>query len=239
MSEDRKNTAGKNGASARLLVVGLVIVAAAAIATVLLFGWSIEFSSKEIEETIRSWGMWGVLGSIALMVLHSFVPFPAEFVAIANGMIYGPVWGAAITWTGAMLGAFLAFGLARRFGRPFVERVVAQRRWQSIDDWAAAQGGRVVLLARFIPVIAFNLINYAAGLSRISWWTFSWATGLGILPLTVLMVVMGDQIEVLPWWAWLAAVIFMAFAWYLFRHTLHPPRPGTGDGTGPRVRIRP
>ena len=41
-------------------------------------------------------------------------------------------------------------------------------------------------------MISFNLINYAAGLTAISWWTFSWATGLGILPLTFLMVAGGD-----------------------------------------------
>jgi uncharacterized membrane protein YdjX (TVP38/TMEM64 family) len=200
----------------------LIVVLAIAIAVGLLFDWSFAFSIQEIESLIQSWGMWGVGGSIGLMVLHSFVPFPAEIVAIANGMVYGPFWGTVITWTGAMLGAFLAFGLARSLGRPFVERMVARKHWQSIDDWAAARGGRLVLIARFFPVIAFNLINYAAGLSRISWWTFTWATGIGILPLTVLMVVMGDRIQVLPWWVWPVLAVLCAAIWYLFRHKLHP-----------------
>ena len=51
--------------------------------------------------------------SIGLMVAHSLVPFPAEFVIFANGMLSGPVWGVAITWTGAMLGAAFAFARAR------------------------------------------------------------------------------------------------------------------------------
>ena len=122
---------------------------------------------------ILSWGVWGVFGSICLMILHSFVPFPAEFVAFANGMTYGPLWGTAITWSGAMLGAWIAFGLARKFGRPFVERMVAKRHWHHLDDWAAKEGWQVVLVARFIPVIAFNLINYAAGLTRLTWWQFT------------------------------------------------------------------
>lgn len=46
---------------------------------------------------IRSSGGRGVLLSIALMTLHSFPPFPAEVVATANGLIYGPVWGRVIT----------------------------------------------------------------------------------------------------------------------------------------------
>lgn len=202
---------------------GLIIVLLAVITAGLLVDWSLAFSIEEIESVIQSWGMWGVVGSIGLMVLHSFVPFPAEFVAIANGMVYGPLWGTVITWTGAMLGAFLAFGLARSLGRPFVERMVARKHWHSIDDWAAAQGGRLVLVARFFPVIAFNLINYAAGLSRISWWTFAWATGIGILPLTVLMVVMGDQIRVLPWWIWPVVVVTCIVLWYLFHRKLRPP----------------
>ncbi|MEO8837262.1 MAG: hypothetical protein ABI351_00955, partial [Herbaspirillum sp.] len=42
---------------------------------------------------IQSWGAWGVLGSISLMAVHSFLPFPAEVIALANGMVYGPLWG--------------------------------------------------------------------------------------------------------------------------------------------------
>ena len=33
------------------------------------------------------------------------VPFPAELLALANGMIYGPLWGTVLTGTGAVLGA--------------------------------------------------------------------------------------------------------------------------------------
>ncbi len=182
--------------------------------------WGQELSIEEFVNTIRSWGMWGVFGSIGLMVLHTFVPLPAELLACANGMIYGAVWGTVITWTGAMLGAVVAFGLARRLGRPFVERMVAKRDWEVLDDWAARNGWQVVLIGRFIPVIAFNLINYAAGLTRLSWWQFIWTTGLGILPLTILMVVMGDNIESLGWESWLLLLIGGLILWFVVRPKL-------------------
>ncbi len=197
----------------------------------LSLGWDPGFTRRDIEDTILSWGPWGVAASVGLMVLHSFLPFPAEFLAIANGMVYGPVWGTAITWGGAMLGAFVAFGLARKLGRPFVEHVVARRDWQALDDWAARQGGALVLTARFIPVIAFNLVNYAAGLTRLSWWTFAWTTGVGILPMTVLMVMMGDNIDTLAWYWW---VLFLAGAlglWFALRPMLAAAPPGTPQGT--------
>jgi uncharacterized membrane protein YdjX (TVP38/TMEM64 family) len=163
----------------------------------------LKLSAESIEAAILSLGAWSVAASIGLMVLHSFVPFPAEFLALANGMIYGPLWGTAITWTGAMLGAFAAFGLARSLGRPLAERMASQRHLERLDAWAEQDGWRALLLARFVPVIAFNLINYAAGLSRVGWWAFAWTTGLGILPVTVLMAALGEGFDRLPWMLWL------------------------------------
>jgi len=177
------------------------------------FGLSVE----TLEEEILSWGMWGVAASILLMILHSFVPFPAEIVAMANGMLYGPLWGTVITWTGAMLGAWLAFALARWLGRPFVLAVVPERHHQAIDRFAARQGGGVLLFSRFLPVISFNLINYAAGLTAISWWTFSWATGIGILPLTFLMVVAGDGLWSGEAALWLWLIVAAGAGWLLWR----------------------
>lgn len=208
------------------LVLGLgllfVILVSALIALALQAGWAL--STDELAYTIRGWGAWGVVASIGLMVMHSFVFFPAEIIAFANGMIYGVFWGTLITWTGAMLGASVAFGLVRRLGRPFAERMVAERHWEVLDDWAERNGWQVVLVARFIPVIAFNLINYAAGLTRLSWWQFLWTTGVGILPLTTLMVAMGDNIDMLGWELWLALVIAVILLWLTARIWLQKKR---------------
>ena len=185
-------------------LAAVVLLAAVAILGVFFLDLDEVVSVRRIEDEILSWGPFGVVASIALMVVHSFVPFPAEFVAVANGMLFGVVWGVAITWTGAMLGAFAAFGLARLLGRPFVAKVVRGKdNWRRIDQWTVDQGWQVLLISRFIPVIAFNLVNYAAGLTGVSWLTFTWTTALGILPATVLMVLAGAHIEVMGWQTWL------------------------------------
>jgi uncharacterized membrane protein YdjX (TVP38/TMEM64 family) len=172
---------------------------------------------RYVEVEIQSWGPLGALVSIGLMVLHSFVPFPAEFIAIANGMLFGAFWGVVITWTGAMLGAFAAFGLARLLGRPLVAKVVQKNDWQRIDQWTSDQGWQVLLISRFIPVIAFNLVNYAAGLTQITWFTFAWTTGIGILPATILMGLVGHNIEIMTWEAWIVLAAGGVVIWLLIR----------------------
>ncbi len=161
--------------------------------------WWPHIPVDRLEDYIRASGPWGIVISIGVMVAHSFVPFPAEFVAIANGMIYGPLWGTLITWTGAMLGAFLAFGLARKLGFDYVNRKLQEKNRKKIKEWIKKNGTTAILVSRLIPVISFNLINYLAGLSEISLWSFTWTTGLGILPLTIIMVTMGDSISRASW----------------------------------------
>jgi uncharacterized membrane protein YdjX (TVP38/TMEM64 family) len=181
----------------------LLLASGAAAWLILPEAWSATLNSSVTYTValIRSWGAWGMVGSIGLMIAHSFLPFPAEIIALANGMIYGPVWGTAITWLGAMLGASIAFGLVRRLGRPFVRRFLPDHHWHRLADWSHTHGGAALMISRLIPLIAFNLINFAAALTEISWWTFLWATGLGILPLTILLAVLGDNMQSLPAWA--------------------------------------
>lgn len=206
------------------IAVVTALLTAVALGVVLLGGlqrmgdwyqWWPHLALSDVVEYVRESGPWGVCVAIALMVLHAFVPFPAELVAIANGMVYGPVWGTIITWFGAMLGALLSFGFARTLGRPFVGRMLSNERVKAVDDWLASHGAGALMFSRFMPVIAFNLINYAAGLTRMPWWTFTWVTGVGILPLTILMVAMGHHIETLPWQAWLALLLAGLGLWLL------------------------
>jgi uncharacterized membrane protein YdjX (TVP38/TMEM64 family) len=208
--------------------IGLLRIAAAVAFLLLivlgLWAWhsnaiGIMPTTAGIEAEIKSWGNWAVAASIGLMIVHSLVPFPAELVTFANGMLFGPVWGVVITWSGAMLGASLAFALARWCGRPFVDALLSARHRAAVDRWAHRQGIGILLLSRLMPLISFNVVNYAAGLTPISWWTFLWTTGLGILPVTTLLVVTGDEVWNGHGNAWiylLAVAVVGALLWWFF-----------------------
>jgi uncharacterized membrane protein YdjX (TVP38/TMEM64 family) len=113
-----------------------------------------------------------------------------------------------------------AFALACMLGRRFVRRMLAAESLRCVDQWVARYGAGALLFSRFVPAIAFNLLNYAAGLTRMSWWTFKWMTGLGIVPVTMLMVVMGDQIETILWQAWLLLPGSGLVLWWLMQRLL-------------------
>ncbi len=201
-----------------------IAIAAAVLAAVLGLGVLLAFTEmgsnldvQVLAARIRGLGNWGYAAVIGLMVVHSFVPFPAEILALCAGAVYGTVWGTVLIWVGAMIGASLSFALARWLGQPFVNAVLGPRSRARLDGWTADQGAVALLVARFIPVIAFNLINYAAGLTRVSWGTFLWTTGLGIVPLTVLMAWMGDRMMELTW-PWLLGLSVVGFVVFFGGH---------------------
>ncbi len=210
-----------------ILVIGLV--AAWVLTWDALDGGNGLPAPSHLADKIRGLGAWGVLASIGLMIVHSFVPFPAEILGFANGLVFGVFWGSAVTWIGAMLGAYLAFGLSRLLGRPFVDRMLSAHASGAVERWSHDEGGWTLLICRLIPIIAFNLINYAAGLTRIGWWTFTWATGIGILPITILMAALGSQMEERSWWLAVLVLILLAAAAIGLRHVMAAQR-------GPRNR---
>jgi uncharacterized membrane protein YdjX (TVP38/TMEM64 family) len=168
-------------------------------------------SPADAQRFAASWGAWSAAGSVLLMVLHSFVPLPAEIIAIANGMLFGTWLGIALTWTGAMLGAIFSCALARWLGRPFVHLLVSERAWQRLETLSVTP--TTLLFVRLVPLISFNLVNYAAGLLGVRWWPFLWTTALGILPLTVATVLIGTELLQAPLWLWLVVAAALLVLW--------------------------
>lgn len=150
---------------------------------------------KGMKEFLGGFGLWGPLVSMGLMVLQALAaPLPAFVITFANAWIWGWAWGALISWTGAMIGAVICFYLAKWFGRPLVERLVGAKSLKMADRFFTKYGRFAVLIARLIPVVSFDLISYAAGLTSMGLWEFFWATGLGQLPATIIYSILGENI---------------------------------------------
>lgn len=185
--------------------------------------FNVDFSSEGLRTLIAHAGSWAAVASMGLMAAHSFVPFPAEVIAIANGIVFGPWLGILLTWAGAMLGAVLSYEIARALGPAARTRLIPRRYRPRLDAFARNIGIAPLLIARLMPIISFNLVNYAAGFAGVPRWTFVWTTGLGILPLTVLSVLLGSQAFHLPVYAWTLVgwvVLILLVAARVIRHRM-------------------
>ncbi len=158
------------------------------------------------ESFLARLGKWAYLLAPLIMIVVAILPIPAEFPAIMNGMLFGPLVGAVITWSGAVVGAVISFELARRFGRPFAERFVKTSRLDKVDKLLSSAGWSGLLFLRLLPIVAFTALNWGIGFTKLPRWTFLWTTALGVLPGAILFTSSGTGLAALYRMNQLAAV---------------------------------
>ena len=119
---------------------------------------------------------------------------PGLPITLAGGVLFGPIWGVIYAALGSTLGAGLVFLVARYLARGWVAGKLAGTRLVSLDDKVARQGWKIVAFTRLIPVFSFSLLNYAFGLTRISFWPYLGATFVCMLPSTIAYVYFSSNI---------------------------------------------
>jgi uncharacterized membrane protein YdjX (TVP38/TMEM64 family) len=93
------------------------------------------------------------------------------------------------------MGALTSFYIARLFGNVTSEKIIRNRKLVDfIKRSGQKKGFYVILFARLLPFISFDLISYMAGLSGIRTWAFILATGIGMLPATIVYTIFGSEI---------------------------------------------
>lgn len=144
-------------------------------------------------EALRGWiGALGPYGPAVYVLIFAVRPLtflPATFMTVASGMIWGPLGGTLFTLVGENISAGVAFWAARLVGREWtkgLEDGVLSR----LERRLSGDAFRSVLLLRlfFAP---FDVVNFASGLTGMSYGAFAAATFVGIVPGVIGFVFLG------------------------------------------------
>ena len=147
-----------------------------------------------VRDYILSYGAWAPVISAALMVLQALLAFlPAFIIAFANGLAFGAFWGGLLTLGSAALAAAICFGISHTLGRTVAKTILGKKSLGAADRWFARYGAYAVLFARLIPVISFDAVSYAAGLTRMNFFKFLLATTIGMSPATFVYSYLGQR----------------------------------------------
>lgn len=139
-------------------------------------------------------GIWWVGPAFALGYgLSVGVGLPGLIPTLLGGAAFGFFPGIVWVTIGANLGANLAFWLARRLGRGALEGFFGSRLG-AFDRYSDTAGFQGLLVLRLLPIAPFTLLNFAAGLTTISWPDYALATVIGILPAGCVYVFFADAL---------------------------------------------
>ncbi len=171
--------------------IGRIVAGVAAVIALVVLGRTLGGYLPAFARWVDGLGVWGPVVFVVGYALAAIAFVPGSILTLAAGAIFGVARGALYVFVAAVLGASGAFLVARHVARHAVERRLAgNARFAAIDHAVGAEGRKIVFLLRLSPVFPFNLLNYALGLTRVSFGDFLLAS-IGMIPGTLLYVYYG------------------------------------------------
>ncbi len=154
-------------------------------------------SPQQLQQTLQALGNWAAPCYVGLFILLPAFFFPVAVLALAGGLLFGLWRGSMYTFLGAILNCSLMFFMARYAGRKQAEQLIRKKlspAWQQRFQNLNSSGGFLLLIIlRLIPAVPYNLINYAFGLSAMSYPAYILASAIGIIPGTLAFINIGDK----------------------------------------------
>ncbi len=170
------------------ILVGLVVVGLSLLAAVL----PVKIYVESFREWVESLGPWGVVIFIVAYAVATVLFLPGWIFTVSAGLVYGVVGGTLIALSGAVLGASMAFLIARYFLRRNIEEFTKKSsRFRAIDEAIGQEGWKIIGLLRLSPLIPFNLSNYFYGITSVNFGAYVIVSAICMIPGTLLYAYLG------------------------------------------------
>jgi len=176
---------------ARQRWLGLIAMAVPLIIVIVLLGREIEANGAELEAWMARLGPWGMAVLVVLLIVATSLLVPESVFGVAAGALYGIGWGFALVLVANVLAAALQFGLARRWLRPRIQRMLTTRPpLAAIQQAVVDDDIRLQVLLRIAPLNP-AAISYLLGAAGVRFLPFLLSC-LALTPHLLLEVYLGD-----------------------------------------------
>lgn len=159
----------------RLIVLALVLIAA--VVTVAIVGTDgiTDLLSDAADSRL------GIAAFVGVYILGVVLMVPGTIFTLASGAILGFAVGFPVALVSALVGATIAFFIAKAVGKEGMNELLGDRT-ASIDDWLMENDFLSILILRLMPIVPFNGLNYASGLTAVRPTRYILASAIGIAP---------------------------------------------------------
>lgn len=194
---------------------GLIIIVAIAILIPVLLNLDkvIEVASdpEKIKKFVLSYGNFSFVIFVIIQILQIIIFFiPGEVVQFAGGYIFGPYVSFLLAIIGIVIGSGITFMISRKFGKPFVEKIVSEDSLWIIRKLDVAKHHReerhpgkkrkrhpkvIIFVLYMIPGIPKDILGYISGISDISLKEFLIVSTIARAPALFMSCFFGNKLE--------------------------------------------
>lgn len=169
---------------------------------------------ERLKNFIASWSDRAPVIFILISALRPLVLFPASILVIVAGLLFGTFAGTLYAVVGSTAGAIVAYFFSKLLGSGFIYLLFGNQLLR-IESVLHEQGIRIVFLLRLIPIIPFDLVNYASGLVKVKFVNYVTGTFLGLIPATFAYTFLGESLKKLYSFQFFLSILVFVLLIYL------------------------
>ena len=187
---------------------------------------------QQLRDRVEAAGSAAPVLFVTVYAALTLLPVPKNVLSAAAGALFGFGAGLALVWVAAMIGALVAFAVARAVDPSALGWATGRHR-ERVEQVLDRHGVSAVVVVRLIPIAPFTAVNYVSGMSPLRVGAYVWGTGIGIIPGTVVYVAagafaLGSPGRLGAMAAALAALVLVGGVWARRLRTGHASEPGAG-----------
>ena len=161
----------------RIAVISFIVLFIA-LCIFFVVAWSQgHFDSQEtLQEYIGSFGIWGPLILTLVQAVQVVIPVLPGFLGSFVGAVLFGLWGGFwCNFIGISIGSLIAFLIARKCGKPLVDKMFSGKKYDKVTEWAAKSKSYAVFLfvATLLPLFPDDFLCYFSGLTKMSFKKFA------------------------------------------------------------------
>jgi len=176
-----------------LIIVAFIILKNSGLQEYLTFE-NLQNNKEDLNKYVSDKYVLSVVIFIGIYIVSVAFSLPgATILSLSGGFLFGAVFGTIYINIAASSGAILAFLVARFLLGESIQKKYSEKL-NKFNNELDKNGYSYLLTLRLIPIFPFFLINFFAGLTKLSLFTFAWTTSLGIIPGSFVYAYAGKQL---------------------------------------------
>lgn len=153
------------------------------------------------------------LAGVGLLTVDVIAPVPSSIIMLANGILFGPIWGTLLSLAGGGGAAAVGYWIGLQ-GESTGKRWLGGEALVRASEFFSKHGMVAVIVSRPIPILA-EAVSIIAGISRMPAGKFIAATFLGLLPTAAVYAIAGAYTVTVDrgLYAFLAVILLAGIVW--------------------------
>ncbi|WP_050614985.1 TVP38/TMEM64 family protein [Bacillus testis] len=183
--------------------------------------------TENIDSVLVSYKGLGLVKISALLFMEAFFPLiPICGLVILNAAAYGFTEGLLLSYIGSLAGNWALYAIFYYFGHfSFFTKLKQKEKIKTYAGWMEKRGVGLIALCCLIPIIINSIVAMLAGINRIPFGKFAFASALGIFGLFLILSYIGASLTAMSVNYWeigiiLSVVAFLAWLGWRIQHQL-------------------